>query len=83
MGLLYLLLLLTSFERQGRPQDHIAAAKIMSMKNSFDALGDRTSDLLVLQRCAPIYNIIKKGKMIPLQARCGPEGGYRYTSTLP
>ena len=23
-----------------------------------------------------------KGKVIPLQARCGPEGGYRYSSTL-
>jgi hypothetical protein len=22
-----------------------------------------------------------KGKVIPLQARCGPEGGYRYSST--
>jgi len=29
-------------------------------------------------------NTIKgEGKMIPLQARCGPEGGYRYSSTLP
>ena len=25
----------------------------------------------------------KKGKVIPLQARCGPEDGYRYSSTLP
>jgi len=24
----------------------------------------------------------KKGKAIPLQARCGPESGYRYSSTL-
>jgi len=24
-----------------------------------------------------------KSKVIPLQARCGPEGGYRYSSTLP
>jgi len=24
-----------------------------------------------------------KGKVISLQARCGPEGGYRYSSTLP
>jgi len=24
-----------------------------------------------------------KGKVIPLQAWCGPEGGYRYSSTLP
>ena len=24
----------------------------------------------------------KEGKVIPLQARCGPEGGYRYNSTL-
>jgi len=31
------------------------------------------------------WSIIKKGKakVIPLQARCGPEGGYRYSSTLP
>ena len=37
----------------------------------------------------PIYGslgvkrLIKKGKVIPLQARCGPESGYRYSSTLP
>jgi len=24
-----------------------------------------------------------KGKVIPLQAQCDPEGGYRYSSTLP
>ena len=24
-----------------------------------------------------------KGKVIPLQARCGPEGGQRYSSTVP
>ena len=24
-----------------------------------------------------------KGKVIPLQARCGPEGGYSYNSTVP
>ena len=24
-----------------------------------------------------------KGKVIPLQARCGPEDGKRYSSTLP
>ena len=24
-----------------------------------------------------------KGKVFPLQARCGTEGGYRYSSTLP
>ena len=24
-----------------------------------------------------------KGKVIPLQARCGPKGGYRHSSTLP
>ena len=24
-----------------------------------------------------------KGKVIPLQARCDPESGYRYSSTLP
>jgi len=26
---------------------------------------------------------IHKGKVIPLQARCDPEGGQRYSSTLP
>ena len=26
---------------------------------------------------------VKKDKVIPLQARCGPEGGQRYSSTLP
>jgi len=29
------------------------------------------------------YIYIYKGKVIPLQARCGPEGGQRYSSTLP
>jgi len=29
--------------------------------------------------CVYIY----EGKVKPLQARCGPEGGYRYSSTLP
>ena len=24
-----------------------------------------------------------KGKVIPLQTRCGPDGGQRYSSTLP
>jgi hypothetical protein len=28
-------------------------------------------------------SIIRKGKVTPLQARCGPEGGQRYNSTLP
>jgi hypothetical protein len=27
--------------------------------------------------------VLTVGKVIPLQARCGPEGGYRYISTLP
>ena len=38
----------------------------------------------------PLYTILlllllllKEGKVFPLQARCGPEGGYRYSSTLP
>jgi hypothetical protein len=30
-----------------------------------------------------IFTAVSKGKVIPLQARCGPEGGYRYSSTLP
>jgi len=29
------------------------------------------------------FNWESKGKVIPLQVRCGPEGGYRYSSTLP
>ena len=28
-------------------------------------------------------NMQAQGKVFPLQARCGPEGGYRYSSTLP
>ena len=49
-----------------RTQDHSAAGR-MSMKNFIDTIGDRTSDLPVLKRCAPIYNIIKV-KAIPKQA---------------
>ena len=32
-----------------------------------------------------VYKVCKKskGKVIPFQARCGPEGGYRYSSTVP
>jgi len=30
-----------------------------------------------------IYICVYKVKVIPLQARCGPEGGLRYSSTLP
>ena len=30
-----------------------------------------------------IYIYKGKGKVFPLQARCGPEGGQRYSSTLP
>jgi hypothetical protein len=29
------------------------------------------------------FEVKGKGKVTPLQARCGPEGGYRYSSTLP
>ena len=36
---------------------------------------------------APLLSFLrtlhKKGKVIPLQARCDPEGGYRYGPTLP
>ena len=32
--------------------------------------------------CSVIY-LIKKGKVILLQAWCGPDGGLRYSSTLP
>jgi len=30
-----------------------------------------------------IIKVKVKGKVIPLQARCGTEDGYRYSSTLP
>jgi len=33
-----------------------------------------------IQQKNPHHN---KGKVVPLQVRCGPEGGYRYSSTLP
>ena len=34
--------------------------------------------------CIHVYRPVKgKGKVISLQARCGPEGGYRYSSSLP
>jgi len=40
-----------------------------------------TSERLITVSC----NVKAKGevKVIPLQARCGPEGGQRYSSTLP
>ena len=28
-------------------------------------------------------NHVKKGKEIPITGLCGPEGGYRYSSTVP
>jgi len=32
----------------------------------------------------PACNVIEvKGKAIPITGLCGPEGGYRYSSTLP
>ena len=30
-----------------------------------------------------LQEITSKGKVFPLQARCDPEGGYRYSSTFP
>ena len=30
-----------------------------------------------------LYSFKGIGKVIPLQARCGPEGGYRYSATIP
>ena len=37
-----------------------------------------------LRSCKIIrYECKGKGKVIPLQARCGSEGGYRYSSTVP
>ena len=35
-------------QRLSRPQDHSAARRIMSMKNSIDTIGNRTRDLLLL-----------------------------------
>jgi hypothetical protein len=37
----------------------------------------------LLQKVNNNNNNNNKGKVIPLQARCGPEGGYRYSSTVP
>jgi len=37
--------------------------------------------LIVELKC--YHNIKGKGKVIPLQSRCGPEGGQRYSSILP
>jgi hypothetical protein len=51
-------LVLVSVKGLSQTQDHIAARRIMSIKNSIDTVGDRTSDLSVLQRCVPIYKII-------------------------
>ena len=31
----------------------------------------------------PLKGVKGKGKVFQLQTRCGPEGGYRYSSTLP
>jgi len=52
------------------------------MKNSNDTIGNRTRDLSAFSAArqptaplrAPVY-YVGKGKVIPLQARCGPEGG--------
>jgi len=39
---------------------------------------------LSTQQCRPRQNYsTDNGKVFPLQARCGPEGGYRYSSTHP
>jgi len=37
----------------------------------------------IRENCFNNNNNNNKGKVIPLQAWCGPEGGYRYSSTLP
>ena len=50
------------------------------LKENGFMLAKSTEDLQVVSYCA---EICKKGKVIPLQARCGPEGGWRYSSTLP
>ena len=39
--------------------------------------------VLTLVQTKQIRVNIKKAKVFPLQARCGPEGGKRYSSTLP
>ena len=40
---------------------------------------------LIPYKSTQLITCSKKGecRAIPLQARCGPEGGYRYSSTLP
>ena len=42
------------------------------------------SALIYFTACLSIHNHYHccRGKVFPLQARCGPEGGYRYSSTL-
>jgi len=40
----------------------------------------KTIDVETIDRDSTVYI---KGKMIPLQAWCGPESGQRYSSTLP
>ena len=47
---------------------------------------DKRKDYLIvhiLHRDRLLKQVKDKGKVIPLQARCGPEGGQRYSSTLP
>ena len=45
---------------------------------------DRT-ELSITKECSNMGEkyLQSKGKVIPLQARCGPEGGQRYSSALP
>jgi len=41
--------------------------------HKFSVVHSITQSLYVLSHLAPFY--VKKHKVIPLQARCGPEGG--------
>ena len=53
------------------------------MKITKDIIGNRTRDLPVCSTL-PVTVLSKgKGKGFPLQARCVPQGGKSYSSTLP
>jgi len=52
----------------------------MLMKNFNKTIGKQTRDF---PGCRVVNTCKGKGKVIPLQARRGPEGGWRYSSTLP
>ena len=66
-----------------------SAAVITEMiyKKDNNTLGNFTKyQILIITNIKHHHTQLKvkgKGKVIPLQARCGPEGGERYSCTLP